>query len=294
MNAPTGIVFDIMRFSTRDGPGIRTTVFLKGCPLACWWCHNPESQNPAPELMVRANLCIDCLACMEACPEGAITPTKASVVTDPERCTLCGTCLEVCHAEARQIVGREMDVEQVMVEIRKDLAFYDESGGGVTFSGGEPLMQAGFVAALLQACKLEGIHTALDTSGSAPWEAVDSLRSDVDLFLYDLKALDDEIHLRYTGVSNRRILDNLIRLSGHRHTIRVRIPLIPGINDSLEVLQALAEFVNCLPNRPEVELLPYHLTGVEKYHRLGRVYALEGLQPMVNEELQRIAVLFEK
>jgi pyruvate formate lyase activating enzyme len=292
MDAPSGTVFDIMRFSTRDGPGIRTTVFLKGCPLACWWCHNPESQAAQPELMYRANLCIACLACAAACPHGAISAGGDGVLTDLARCVLCGTCLAECHAEARQIVGRQMSVAQALAEIRKDVAFYDESGGGVTFSGGEPLMQAEFLAAMLHACKQEGIHTALDTSGSAPWEVIDGLRADVDLFLYDIKALDDATHQKYTGVSNRRILENLRRLSGLGHTVRVRVPLIPGINDSPQAIQALAVFVDSLPARPEVELLAYHRSGVEKYLRLGRAYALEGLIPpdeiQVSEAIEEV------
>jgi pyruvate formate lyase activating enzyme len=280
---PSGIVFDIMRFSTRDGPGLRTTVFLKGCPLACWWCHNPESQRPERELMLRPNLCIGCMACLEACPQGAIHSTGLGLITDLEMCQLCGTCLESCYSDARQMVGREMTVSQVMAEIRKDIPFYDESSGGVTFSGGEPLMQNEFLGALLRVCKVEGLHTTVDTCGSVPWSVIDDMRENVDLFLYDLKALDEEIHLKYTGVSNQRILENLVKLSERKQRVRVRAPLIPGINDSLDDLRRLGDFIAGLPNPVEVELLPYHTVGVEKYRRLGRNYLLDGLQPYPQE-----------
>ncbi len=293
MAEQSGIVFDIMRFSTRDGPGIRTTVFLKGCPLTCLWCHNPESQQQTIEFMYRPSLCIGCLSCVDACPEGAITASGAGVLIDLKQCLLCGACLEVCYTDACQIVGREMPVSKVMAEIRKDVPFYDETGGGVTFSGGEPLMQSEFLGALLSACKQEDIHTAVDTSGSAPWNVIDALRQDVDLFLYDLKLLDDDLHLKYTGISNMRILENLRQLSRQGQKLRVRIPLIPGINDRPEALSALAEFIAGLPNRPEVELLPYHETGVEKYHRLGRDYTLGGVKPAQADEIAEAAKIFD-
>ena len=289
MNNLTGIIFDIMRYSTRDGPGIRTTVFFKGCPLSCWWCHNPESQSSLPELMYRPNLCVSCLECIEACPEGAITPGDTGVITDPEKCLLCETCLEYCYSDARQIVGRRMSVTEVMAEIRKDISFYDESGGGVTFSGGEPLLQPDFLAALLRACKQEDIRTAVDTSGSAPWSVIDWLRRDVDLFLYDLKTLDEQDHIRYTGLTNQRILENLEKLSRAGQKIRVRVPLIPGINDSLDDLCHLADYIANLPDPVEVELLPYHPTGVDKYRRLGRSYELDGISPPQEQDIKRAA-----
>jgi pyruvate formate lyase activating enzyme len=291
-NPLTGIVFDIQRFSTRDGPGIRTTVFLKGCPLSCWWCHNPESQKRQPELFYRANLCIACQACLEACPQGAISLTPQGVLTDPDKCTLCETCLEYCYSDARQVVGKVMNVAQVMGEIRKDLPFYEQSGGGVTFSGGEPLNQSGFLARLLQECKQDGLHTVVDTSGFAPWSVIDGLRALVDLFLYDIKLIDEAAHLSYTGVLNQLILDNLHRLCASGQAVRVRVPIIPGINDSPAELRRLREFIAALPNEPEVELLPYHTSGVEKYRRLGREYALEGLAAMQSEELEKVTKLW--
>jgi pyruvate formate lyase activating enzyme len=205
----TGIVFDIKKFSIHDGPGIRTTIFFKGCPLRCWWCHNPEGLTPEPELMIRANRCIRCDACLDVCPHGAISRDGDKVFTDVAKCLRCGTCVAACYAEARQIVGQEMAAAQVMAEIERDVPFYDESGGGATFSGGEPLLQPDFLCELLSACRARGIHTAVDTCGFAPWEVLDSVRKYVDLFLYDLKLMDEARHRAFTGVSNALILSNL-------------------------------------------------------------------------------------
>ena len=284
-----GIVFDIMHFSTRDGPGIRTTVFLKGCPLHCLWCHNPESQSLRLELMLRPNLCITCLACIPACPEGAITLIGGEFITDRSKCNLCGICVETCTAEARVIVGREMTVAEVMAEILKDTIFYDESGGGVTFSGGEALMQQKFLLELLRACKEKGIHTTVDTSGYANWAVLDSMRPYVDLFLYDLKALDDKVHRQFTGVSNQLILANLSRLSELGHPVILRMPLIPGVNDSDESIQAVGRFAASLPNLVRLDILPYHQAGIEKYRRLDKVYGLAEIAPPSGEKVEIIA-----
>jgi pyruvate formate lyase activating enzyme len=275
----TGTVFDIKKFSIHDGPGIRTTVFFKGCPLRCWWCHNPESQAPGPELMVRPTRCIQCGACLDVCPHGAISRNADAMSTDPEKCTACGACAEVCYAEARQIVGREMTVAQVVAEIERDVPFYDESGGGVTFSGGEPLLQPGFLLALLRACQEREIHTALDTCGFAPWETLDRVREHVDLFLYDLKLMDDDGHLKFTGVSNELILRNLQALSRRGHDVVVRVPVIPGINDDDENVRRIGTFAAALPSLQRVDLLPYHHAGSEKYHRLHKVYELPDARP---------------
>ena len=275
----SGIVFDIRRFSIHDGPGIRTTVFLKGCPLRCQWCHNPEGLNPGLEMMFWARRCIGCGACLPACPQGAISQDGDVVSTDREKCTLCGTCVAACYTEARQIVGRRMSVAQVLAEIERDLPFYDESGGGVTFSGGEPLFQPDFVRALLRACKDKGIHTALDTCGFAPWEVLDSVRETVDLFLYDLKLMDEARHRRFTGVSNGPILSNLQALSQRGHAIVIRVPLIPGINDDEENLRQTGAFAAALPHLLRVDLLPYHSMSGDKYDRLGRTYPLPETRP---------------
>jgi pyruvate formate lyase activating enzyme len=284
-----GSIFDIMHYSTRDGPGIRTTVFLKGCPLGCLWCHNPESQARKPVVLYRQNLCIGCWECLEACPPGAIRLQDGQPVVDSDLCNLCGLCAEACTAEARVLVGREASVAEVMAEIEKDTIFFDESGGGVTFSGGEALMQRDFLLALLMACKEKGIHTGLDTSGFAPWPVLESVLPFVDLFLYDLKAVDDSIHQKFTGVSNRLILENLARLSALGRRILVRVPLIPGVNDGAEAIAALGRLAAGLPHLEGVELLAYHEAGVEKYRRLGREYLLAGLQPASEERIEAIA-----
>jgi len=284
-----GIVFDIKKFSIHDGPGIRTTVFFKGCPLSCWWCHNPESHAPEPELVFWESRCIRCGACLEVCEQGAISWDGDVMSTDGENCTLCGDCVTVCYAEARQIAGREMTVAQVMAEIEQDIPFYDESGGGVTFSGGEPLFQLGFLLALLRACKEKAIHTAVDTCGFVPWETLDDIREHIDLFLYDLKLMDDAKHRKFTGVSNELILDNLQMLSTQGHNIVLRVPIIPGINDDDENIRETGTFAAALPHLNGVDILPYHYAAVEKYKRLSQVYSLPETRPPSEERMAEIA-----
>ncbi len=265
-----GIVFDIKKFSLHDGPGIRTTVFLKGCGLRCWWCHNPESQRPGPELLLRPELCISCGACAAVCPEGAIARVNGSFVTDRQRCNQCGTCVGACYADARELVGREMTVEAVLAEVLQDAVFYEQSGGGVTFSGGEPLLQGDFLAELLRACKANGLHTALETCGHAPTETLERVRNDVDLFLYDLKQMDSARHRAVTGAPNDLILHNLRLLAEHGHRIILRIPLIPGVNDDPASLDAFAAFAAELPGIERIDVLAYHQMGTDKYARLDR------------------------
>jgi len=279
-----GIVFNIMRYSVHDGPGLRTTVFLKGCPLICRWCHNPESQASAREIVFRENRCIACGDCMAACPAEAIS-APGEVPTAEDGCLACGACADACPTEAREIIGRELTVSEVMAEILKDLPFYEESGGGVTFSGGEPLAQPEFLGALLRGCREQGIHTALDTSGAAAFPIINAIRSLVDLFLYDLKIMDDERHQRETGVSNAVILDNLRKLCAAGHAVRVRVPIIPGVTDDQDNLRQIGAFVAALPNRPPIELLPYHAAGMEKYRLLHRQ---DGLPPTPSPTATRL------
>jgi pyruvate formate lyase activating enzyme len=266
----TGVIFDIHRFALHDGPGIRTVVFLKGCGLRCWWCHNPESQHPKPELMLHPARCIHCVRCFDVCPQGAISEAG----TDWARCTACGMCAAVCYAEAREIVGREVTVEAVIAAITRDTAFYDESGGGVTFSGGEPLLQGDFLLALLKACKERDLHTALDTCGYAPTETLNRVREVVDLFLYDLKAMDDTRHREVTGVSNKLILENLRLLNAHGHRVILRVPLIPGVNDDDETIREIGALARSLACVERVDVLPYHRIGIDKYGQLRTSHPL--------------------
>jgi len=288
----TGTVFDIRKYSIHDGPGIRTAVFFKGCPLECHWCHNPEGRGYQPELIFRPNRCILCDDCLTVCPNEAVTRQGDTIRIDRRRCKVSGACAAACNAEALQVVGREMTVQQVLTEIEEDTVFYEQSGGGVTFTGGEPLAQPRFLLDLLSACRTRGLHTAVDTSGFAPWPVLDEVRPLVDLFLYDLKLMDDTRHIQWTGVSNADILSNLRRLSELGHQIKVRIPLIPGINDDEENLRQTGEFLAGLPHVPPVELLPYHNIAEGKYAGLGMEYALSDVHsPTPERMMESVAVL---
>jgi pyruvate formate lyase activating enzyme len=269
----TGVIFDIKRFAIHDGPGIRTTLFLKGCPLSCFWCHNPEGIAPEPELAFNKKRCLaDCAACREVCPNSVLSLVDGRVEIDHNRCSLCGTCAGICPSEALTLIGKEISPLEAMAEVCKDRAFYEESGGGVTFSGGEPLLQPVFLKEMLDRCQKQGIHTCLDTCGYAPPDLLDDISRQVDLFLFDLKLVDHTMHRLHTGVSNELILDNLKRLVGNGCSVVVRIPLIPGVNDGLEDIRRAAEFLQTLNGLKSVSLLPFHNIAADKYRRLGRNY----------------------
>lgn len=285
----TGLVFDIKKYSIHDGPGIRTTVFLKGCPLSCWWCHNPESQSSLPAIFYRPERCIGCGICIESCPRQALELTRTGVKTDLSKCTACGICADRCPSGARELVGTEMTVEEVVAEIKKDLLFYDQSGGGVTFSGGEPLLQPEFLIALLQECGKFEFHRAVDTSGFAPLSVLLEVARYTDLFLYDVKMMDSEKHKKYTGVGNELILSNLRALAESGAAINVRIPIIPGINDDDENIEQTGLFVASLPNVCRVNILPYHSAGRSKYEKWGREYLLPEVMPPTENAMQHIA-----
>jgi pyruvate formate lyase activating enzyme len=279
----TGHVFWIERFAVHDGPGIRVAVFLKGCPLRCWWCHSPESQSPNPEILLKEDRCLVCGTCLPFCSHDAISETDAGYHTHRERCEACGECAEACPADARVLAGRPITVPELMTEIEKDRVFVDQSQGGVTFSGGEPLMQPAFLAEALAACRGIGLHTAVETSGYGTRDAIDALAT-ADLILFDLKIHDDADHRRFTGVSNRLILENFVYLAERHPAVRVRVPLVPGVTDApgnLEAIGALAKKAGV----SRIDLLPYHTAGIAKYDRLGRTYRLPDATPPPAEAL---------
>lgn len=277
-----GLVFNIQRFSVHDGPGLRTTVFLKGCPARCPWCHNPESQSHAPELLTFPERCIDCGTCRDVCPHG----------TNPADCTACGDCAEACPAGARQVAGTEMSVAEVIELVTRDRVFYEESGGGVTFSGGEPLAQPAFLRALLEAARREGLSTAVDTCGFAGRDLLLRLAPLVDLFLYDLKMLDPERHLRIIGIPLAPILANLDALAKAGSAIWVRVPIVPSVNDNEAELDGLARLAASLRGVRRVSLLPYHAIGAGKFRRLHKDYELAHIAPPDRERMEHIAGLF--
>ena len=276
---PTAVVFDIQRSSFQDGPGIRTTVFIKGCPLQCVWCHNPESQRFQPELMVHADRCTECGRCREVCPTGA----AAGLETDRALCTNCGACAAVCPTGARVLKGWRATLEEILQVVRRDFPFYTASGGGLTVSGGEPLSQPGFLKALLAAAKAEGIHTCVETCGYAPWNVVASILPFTDLFLDDWKLTDPEKHLIWTGRDNRIIRENLERVLEEGAQVIVRAPLIPGVNDGAAHLDELIRLSH-LPGVQGVEVLPWHRMGVAKRTALGLELQLAELPDATEEQ----------
>lgn len=254
----TATIFDIERNSYVDGPGIRTTVFFKGCNLRCAWCHNPESQSPKPQMMFYKNKCTGCGKCKEKCPNHL------------ESCELCGKCTLYCPHDAREICGKEYTVDEVMREILKDKAFYDHSGGGVTFSGGECMLQIDFLEEILKTCKENGIHTAVDTAGHVPYEYFERILPYTNLFLYDVKCYDSEKHKKYTGVRNELILENLKKLLATGKSVWVRIPIIPTVNDTVEEIQRIKAYISSCGKPEKIELLPYHAMGEHKYAAINR------------------------
>ena len=286
----TGVVFNIQRFSIHDGPGIRTTVFFKGCPLRCFWCHNPEGIRPEPELQLFLDRCISCGECFKACPEGAHELQGGVRVFHRDRCVACGRCVDTCYAAALEMTGRRMNVDAVVEEVLRDRAFYGTSGGGVTLSGGEPMLQRDFSLAILERCKAEGLHTAVETAADCRWDHLAGLLPVADLIMVDVKHIDPDIHRAVTGVPNERILANARRLARTGKPIIFRVPVVPTVNDTPDQIAAIAEFVrNLVDARPDsgrrvadiisLELLPFHRLASDKYRSLDLDYRASHLEP---------------
>ena len=289
--AETGLVFDVKHFAVHDGPGIRTTIFLKGCPLRCAWCHSPESQSPEPEVAFNPDLCIGCGHCVEACLNGAQTMEHPKILR--ERCNASGRCVEVCFAGALTMYGEKRTVGELLEEVERNRPLYETSGGGVTVSGGEPTMQPVFTRVLLGALKDRGIHTALDTCGLADWEILRDILEHVDLILYDLKHMDSTLHESMTGLPNHLILSNLERVAGLGKTLVIRVPVIPGFNDDVDHFRKMGRFLEGLGGVESVELLPYHNLGTPKYATLGREYPLGDLESPGREALTALGGVLE-
>ncbi|MDH5439498.1 MAG: glycyl-radical enzyme activating protein [Candidatus Bathyarchaeota archaeon] len=289
-----GTVFDIQRFSLHDGPGIRTIVFLKGCSLHCFWCQNPEGIHLKPEIMFYPDRCIGCGRCLTICPQ------KAHVVLDGkhaylrQKCIVCGRCTETCYAGALMLTGKLMTVDEVMEEVLKDRVFYEVSKGGVTLSGGDPSLQYEFSKAVLERCKSEGLHTAIETAANCRWESLAALLPVTDLVMMDIKHLDPEKHQEVTGVSNGVILENATRMAKTGKPLIIRVPVVPKVNDTAEEIREIAQFVRTFPNLEYLELLPFHRFGESKYHALGADYPASCLRIPARDKMTKLVVAVRK
>lgn len=287
-----GTVFDIQRFSLHDGSGIRTIVFLKGCPLSCQWCSNPESQGVKPVVMYKQEECLHCGRCEAACKLKAISPHNKTFI-DRSICTGCGECVNACPSGALVLKGKTMTVQQVVKELKKDATTYRRSGGGITLSGGEPLVQYEFASELLKACKAQGWDTAIETTGCGSETAIEQVIPYVDTVLLDIKHMNPEKHKQYTGVTNELILKNAQMISRISNTV-VRVPVVPGFNYSEEEIEEIAKFATTLRGVRSIHLLPYHTFGENKYDLLGRNYELDGVSPIKPEELEKYKETVER
>ena len=283
-----GIVTNVQRFSIHDGPGIRTTVFVKGCNLRCFWCHNPETLAPKPELQIFLERCIGCGECFKVCPQGAHVLEGDQHLFKRELCTGCGTCADTCYAEALVLVGEVKTVDDVVEEILRDKAFYETSSGGVTISGGEPLLQRDFTYEILERCKAEGIHTAIESAVNFPWQHVASVLPVVDMIMIDIKHMDSDKHRECTGVPNERILANALKLGQQPQPMIVRTPIVPGVNDNVDDIRAISEFLLKLPNLEMYELLAFHPMAASKYDSLDIDYRARDLKTPPKAQLDEL------
>lgn len=295
----TGMVFDVQRFSLHDGPGIRTTVFLKGCSLHCFWCHNPEGMVGTKQIQFTESRCITCGACVANCPQGAHQIFNGKHVYDRSLCQECGICVQNCFTNALLAVGKKVTIQEIMQEVMADHPFYETSGGGVTLSGGEPALQPEFAVGILKECKEEGIHTAIETCANVPWSFLENLVSLADLIMMDLKHLDDRRHREVTGASNQRILENAKKIVHMNKPVRFRTPVIPSVNDSSEAIAEIAKFIlqikasslSKAPAQADItwELLPFHKLAADKYRSLGLEYKAQDLDILTKERIAALA-----
>jgi pyruvate formate lyase activating enzyme len=286
-SSPSGVIFAIKRYALHDGPDLRVTVFLKGCPLTCQWCHNPEGIAAAATMHTVPGKCVGCGECVEACPQGALSPSPEGMRRDQETCSVCGVCAEVCPALAHEAVGRKWTVPEVMAEIEKETPFFAGTGGGVTFSGGEPLAQPDFLEALLMACKGLDLHRAVDTSGFASATTISRVALNTDLFLFDIKHMDPAAHRSLTGVDNALILSNLRLLAQSGAQVALRLPLIPGLNDDEENIRRTGLLAVSLPGIRSIDVLPYHASARGKYTKLGLAYPGEAIEQSTPGSVER-------